>query len=114
MQIEDQSFIHDGDFFLNRFPSFSENQSLMCNVHLSVFTMESKYIRNRHIWILVVLTQHQTFSKISSEIGWKFRKNLGKTLEAKKLDFDLIAVSIEICAGKKSWQTTKTKSRKDF
>ena len=35
MQIEDQSFIHDGDFFLNRFPSFSENQSLMCNVHLS-------------------------------------------------------------------------------
>ena len=27
MQIEDQSFIHDGDFFLNRFPSFSENQS---------------------------------------------------------------------------------------
>ena len=46
-------------------------------------------------------TQHQTFSKISSEIEWKFRKYLVKTLEAKKLDFDLVAVSIEICAGKK-------------
>ena len=34
MQMEDQSFIHDGDFFPNLSPSFSENQSwcAMCTL----------------------------------------------------------------------------------
>ncbi len=28
--------------------------------------------------------------------------------------FELVVVSIEICADKKSWQTSKSKSKKDF
>ena len=59
-------------------------------------------------------TQQQTFSKISSEIGWKFRKYLVKTLEAKKLDFDLVAVSIEICAGKKKLADRQKQDQERF
>ena len=59
-------------------------------------------------------TQHQTFSKILSEIEWKFWKYLVKTLEAKKLDFDLVAVSIEICAGKKKLADRQKQDQKRF
>ena len=55
MQIEDQSFIHEGDRRLlsESFPKFFRKSIMVCNVHLSVFTMESKYFENRQIWMIV-------------------------------------------------------------
>ena len=43
-----------------------------------------------------------------------FQKYLVKTLEAKKLDFDLVAVSIEICAGKKKLADRQKQDQERF
>ena len=59
MQIGDQSFIHGGDRRLlsESFPKFFRKSIMVCNVHLSVFTIWSKYFRNRHVWILIHLSR---------------------------------------------------------